>query len=87
MITYQDRIRGSLIGGATGDALGYTIEFMNENRIFGQFGEKGITGYAISRNGKQEALLSGATQMTLFAANGVLCAGRIKKRPDSREKS
>ena len=47
MITYQDRIRGSLIGGATGDALGYTIEFVNENRIFGQFGEKGRSCHRI----------------------------------------
>ena len=29
MNTLQDRIRGSLIGGAIGDALGYPIEFMN----------------------------------------------------------
>ncbi len=87
MITYQDRIRGSLIGGATGDALGYTIEFVNENRIFGQFGEKGITGYAISQNGKQEALFSDDTQMTLFTANGVLCAENIEKSPHSIEKS
>ena len=27
MNTLQDRIRGSLIGGAIGDALGYPVEF------------------------------------------------------------
>lgn len=30
----QNAIRGSLIGGAIGDALGYTIEFYQEDRIF-----------------------------------------------------
>lgn len=28
MNTLQDRIRGSLIGGAIGDALGYPVEFV-----------------------------------------------------------
>lgn len=28
MNTLQDRIRGSLIGGAIGDALGYPVEFI-----------------------------------------------------------
>ena len=28
MNTIQDRIRGSLIGGAVGDALGYPVEFI-----------------------------------------------------------
>ena len=30
----RDRIRGSLIGGAAGDALGYAIEFDREKSIF-----------------------------------------------------
>ena len=29
MNTLQDRIRGSLIGGAIGDALGYPVEFIS----------------------------------------------------------
>jgi ADP-ribosylglycohydrolase len=28
MNTLQDRIRGSLMGGAIGDALGYPVEFL-----------------------------------------------------------
>ena len=31
---YLDKIRGSLFGGAVGDALGYPIEFMKEDAIF-----------------------------------------------------
>ena len=42
---YLDKIRGSLIGGAVGDALGYAIEFLSEKSIFSKFGEKGITEY------------------------------------------
>ena len=68
---YLDRIRGSLIGGAVGDALGYAIEFMPEEIIFSKYGEKGITEYELdSLSGK--ALISDDTQMTLFTANGIL---------------
>ena len=35
MNTLQDRIRGSLIGGAIGDALGYPVEFMSQQEIKG----------------------------------------------------
>lgn len=28
-MTIQDKIRGSLIGGAVGDALGYPVEFIH----------------------------------------------------------
>ena len=31
--TLKDRIRGALIGGAIGDALGYPVEFMTYNSI------------------------------------------------------
>lgn len=34
-----DKFRGCLIGGAAGDALGYTIEFLSENFIFAKFGK------------------------------------------------
>jgi len=35
---YLDKIRGSLIGGAAGDALGYAIEFLPEEIIFSKYG-------------------------------------------------
>ena len=41
MNTLQDRIRGSLIGGAIGDALGYPVEFMSLQRIRVKYGESG----------------------------------------------
>lgn len=66
-----DKIRGCLIGGASGDALGYPIEFSSEKDIFSEYGEEGITDYVL-RGGK--ALVSDDTQMTLFTANGILYA-------------
>ena len=44
MNTLLDRIRGSLIGGAIGDALGYPIEFIYTfGEIQKRYGERGIT--------------------------------------------
>lgn len=70
MINLQDKIRGSLIGGAIGDALGYPIEFLSLSSIQKKYGENGITQFSLSHNGK--ALISDDTQMTLFTANGLL---------------
>ncbi|MBR3938971.1 MAG: ADP-ribosylglycohydrolase family protein [Bacteroidales bacterium] len=65
-----DSIRGCLMAGAAGDALGYEVEFMSRRSILSRFGENGITKFALDRNGK--ALISDDTQMTLFTANGLL---------------
>ena len=67
----QDRVRGCLIGGAAGDALGYAIEFSRERQIFDKYGEEGITAYKLT-GGKAE--ISDDTQMTLFTAAGLLAA-------------
>ena len=65
-----DSIRGSLMAGAAGDALGYEVEFMSRHAILSRFGEQGITNFALDNKGK--ALISDDTQMTLFTANGML---------------
>ena len=64
-----DRIRGCLLGGAVGDALGYAVEFMNNEEVRETYGEAGITRYTLV-GGK--ALVSDDTQMSLFTANGIL---------------
>ena len=64
-----DRFQGSLLAGAAGDALGYTVEFMGEDEIGRRFGENGITEFILS-NGL--ARISDDTQMTLFTATGLL---------------
>ena len=68
---HRDKIRGSLIGGAAGDALGYAVEFDSEDRIFARYGSGGIRAYVLDPfSGK--ARISDDTQMTLFTANGIL---------------
>ena len=66
---YRDQIRGSLIAGAAGDALGYEVEFEGGEWIKMQYGQGGIEEYAL-HNGL--ARISDDTQMTLFTANGLL---------------
>ena len=66
----KDRIRGSLVAGAAGDALGYPVEFMSRSSILSRYGAKGITEFELSSDGK--ALVSDDTQMMLFTANGML---------------
>lgn len=68
---YKDSIRGCMMGGAAGDALGYPVEFFSVPDIYIDYGPYGITAYELdSRSGK--ALISDDTQMTLFTANGLL---------------
>ena len=69
--TIKNRIRVSLVGGAVGDALGYPIEFMNEEQIYKKYGKKGIQKYEIDGN-RSVAVVSDDTQMTLFTANALL---------------
>ena len=83
MNTLQDRIRGSLIGGAIGDALGYPVEFIYSfEGIQARYGERGITRLDTKQHWLDEteqvgkAVLSDDTQMTLFTANGLLNAKR-----------
>ena len=64
-----DKFRGCLVGGAVGDALGYAVEFLSEPEIFGAYGPRGITEYAL-QNGVAE--ISDDTQMTMFTATGLL---------------
>lgn len=66
----KDCIRGSLMAGAAGDALGYTVEFMSRKSILARYGNKGITKFDLTPEGK--ALVSDDTQMMLFTANGML---------------
>ena len=65
----KDLVRGSLIGGAIGDALGYAVEFNSYQRIISKYGPQGIKEYDL-KNGVAE--ISDDTQMTLFTANGLL---------------
>lgn len=64
-----DSFRGCMFGGAVGDALGYAVEFMNNEQIRETYGDEGITRHTLI---KGKALVSDNTQLTLFTANGIL---------------
>ena len=87
MNTLQDRIRGSLIGGAIGDALGYPVEFNSYTDIINRYGERGITRLETKQSWLSEdkqsgkAIVSDDTQMTLFTANGLLNAPKLGIEP------
>ncbi len=72
----MDNYKGCLVGGASGDALGYAVEFLRKRQILKKFGENGITEYVL-HDGK--ALFSDDTQMTLFTASGILHADSPEK--------
>ncbi len=63
---------GCLLGGAVGDALGASVEFMTLTQIRRRFGPKGIRDYAPAF-GKLGAITDD-TQMTMFTAEGLLRA-------------
>lgn len=67
----KNRVRGSMIGGAIGDALGYPVEFMSLKAIKQKYGDRGYVDYQ-EFNEKGKAVISDDTQMTLFTANGLL---------------
>lgn len=68
----QNKCRGSLVGGAVGDALGYAVEFSPLYEIQNKYGEKGIVEYELNTKGVAE--FSDDTQMSLFTAEGLLTA-------------
>lgn len=76
-----DKCRGSLVGGAVGDALGYEVEFMNLTSIRNRFGEKGITRYVLHDGVAQ---FSDDTQMTLFTLEGLM-NGVIETKADKKD--
>lgn len=69
MNNLQDKCRGSLVGGAIGDVLGYAVEFDSLRAIRRRYGVDGIREYELE-NGA--AVFSDDTQMSLFTAVGLL---------------
>jgi ADP-ribosylglycohydrolase len=67
---YRARVRGCLLGGAVGDALGYPVEFSALDGIRAAHGARGVTGLVPTTTGAV-GLISDDTQMTLFTAEGI----------------
>ena len=68
----RERIRGCLIGGAIGDALGWPVEFQRLDPILDANDQDGVTRLHLDRQGLAE--VTDDTQMTLFTAEGLLLA-------------
>lgn len=79
-----DKHRGCLLGGAIGDALGYTVKTEAYEEIEEKYGNEGIRLCELSKN---KARISCNTQLTLFTADGLLQAEarRIHSKSDYRE--
>ncbi|GGV14120.1 hypothetical protein GCM10010495_29960 [Kitasatospora herbaricolor] len=71
LTAYRARVRGCLLGGAIGDALGFPVEGLAMPGIEARYGETGITGLVPDRDGVT-GRISDDTQMTLFTAEGRL---------------
>ncbi|MEV6209642.1 ADP-ribosylglycohydrolase family protein [Kitasatospora sp. NPDC051914] len=67
-----DRVRGALLGGSLGDALGWPVEFLRLDDIRARFGPGGLRSPAAGGRGGQ---VTDDTQMTLFTAEGLLRGG------------
>ena len=67
-----DRIRGCLLGGAIGDALGAGIEFGSLASIRAKYGPAGVTDFVPCYG--REVAVTDDTQMTLFTAEGLVWA-------------
>lgn len=75
----SDRILGCLLGGAIGDAFGYTVEFMRLHDIRARYGPDGLTE-PVFDDGK--LVVTDDTQMTLFTIEG-MCLARDPANPES----
>ncbi|MDT0320078.1 ADP-ribosylglycohydrolase family protein [Streptomyces millisiae] len=69
---FRSRVRGCLLGGAIGDALGAGVEFDSLERIVEQHGEDGVTDY-VPAYGRRGAITDD-TQMTMFTVDGLIRA-------------
>ncbi|MEV4437749.1 ADP-ribosylglycohydrolase family protein, partial [Streptomyces sp. NPDC049577] len=67
------RIRGCLLGGAIGDALGNPVEFLSLTAIRATYGPAGVTGLVPDDEGIA-GRVTDDTQMTLFTAEGLIRA-------------
>ena len=73
----RDSFRGCLLGGAIGDALGAPVEFLSRAEIRGRYGGQGIERFDVAYG--REGAITDDTQMTMFTAEGLLQAVRLRR--------
>lgn len=73
---YRDKVVGSLLGGAIGDALGAPVEFWSHDQIVNSVGHEGVRTYLETSFGnvRGTGLITDDTQMTLFTMEGIIAA-------------
>ncbi|MGJ6979424.1 ADP-ribosylglycohydrolase family protein [Aestuariimicrobium soli] len=81
---YRSHVRGCLLGGAIGDALGGPVEFWSLDRITSRVGPRGVRDYLpddglvghTSDEGNHPIIghITDDTQMTLFTVEGLIRA-------------
>lgn len=75
---YRARVRGCLLGGAVGDALGYAVEFSSLAAIRAAHGPRGLRAPLVDAAGVSR--ISDDTQMTLFTAEALRTAHARERR-------
>jgi ADP-ribosylglycohydrolase len=77
---FRAQVRGCLLGGAIGDALGAPVEFWTLDRIRSHVGEGGVREYLEADFGTARGygLVTDDTQMTLFTVEGII-RGRVRE--------
>ncbi|QIB42619.1 ADP-ribosylglycohydrolase family protein [Streptomyces aureoverticillatus] len=78
-VAYRARVRGCLLGGAIGDALGYAVEFTSLDGIRAAHGPGGVRG-PLPDAAAGVCLISDDTQMTLFTAEALRTAHARERR-------
>ncbi|GAB2610473.1 ADP-ribosylglycohydrolase family protein [Kribbella endophytica] len=71
---YRARVRGCLLGGAIGDALGGPVEFRDGRSIVAEHPD-GVRTFLAGGNNWPPGTVTDDTQMTLFAVEGLIRAG------------
>lgn len=76
---YRSRVRGCLLGGAIGDALGHPVEFWSADVILREYGQPGVRDFQ-GGGSPAPGLITDDTQMTLFTVQGLIRAGIRRDR-------
>ncbi len=76
---YRARVRGCLLGGAIGDALGGPVEFSSLAQILAEHPD-GVRTFVDGGAGWPPGTITDDTQMTMFTAEGLIRAGVRRDR-------